>query len=101
MITNVAVQIAAACANCGKKENDDMKLKACAGCKLVKYCGRECQIEHRPRHKMACKERADELHERKLCLRSLQELTTAPYVFYLFRTHFLGMGNLTGVAVGR
>jgi TPR repeat protein len=29
-------------------------------------CGRECQIEHRPRHKMACKKQADELREEAL-----------------------------------
>jgi hypothetical protein len=30
-------EIAAACANSGNEEHNDMKLKACAACKLVKY----------------------------------------------------------------
>ena len=48
------------CANCGKGEDSSIKLKACAACKLVKYCNRECQIAHRPQHKKACKKRAAE-----------------------------------------
>ena len=40
------------CANCGKteEEGDDTTLKACVACKMVKYCNRECQIQHRPHH---------------------------------------------------
>jgi hypothetical protein len=26
------------CANCGKAAVDDVKLKKCGGCELVKYC---------------------------------------------------------------
>ena len=53
------------CANCGKDE-DDIKLKSCSACKLVKYCSRDCQIAHRPQHKKECKKRAKELHEERL-----------------------------------
>jgi hypothetical protein len=42
-----------------------MKLKACLACRLVN-CGIDCQIAHRPRHKKACKRRADELHDEAL-----------------------------------
>jgi TPR repeat protein len=56
----------ASCANCGKGEELEATLKACAACKLVKYCGRDCQIAHRPRHKKACKKRAAELHDEAL-----------------------------------
>jgi hypothetical protein len=35
------------CANCSKAEEIDAKLEACAACRLVKYCGRDCQIAHR------------------------------------------------------
>jgi hypothetical protein len=48
-----------------------MKLKSCIACRLVKYCGRECQIAHRPRHKKACRKRADELHEEALFMQPL------------------------------
>jgi hypothetical protein len=55
------------CANCGKEDGDSGdKLKACAACKLVKYCGRDCQIAHRPHHKTACRTRAAELHDEAL-----------------------------------
>ena len=54
------------CANCGKGEDNSIKLKACTACKLVKYCNRSCQIAHRPQHKKECKKRAAELHDEKL-----------------------------------
>ena len=52
------------CANCGKEDSDG--LKACTACKMVKYCNRDCQIAHRPRHKKACRKRAVELHDEAL-----------------------------------
>jgi len=60
------IDIVSVCANCGKGEEDSDKLKACTACKLVKYCSRECQIAHRPQHKMECRKRAAELHDEKL-----------------------------------
>jgi TPR repeat protein len=54
------------CANCGKEEEFEAKLKSCNACKLVKYCGRDCQIAHRPKHKKACKKRAAELYDEAL-----------------------------------
>jgi hypothetical protein len=51
------------CANCGKAEVDDIKLKICTACRLVKYCGVECQKNHRPQHKKACKKRAAKIHD--------------------------------------
>ncbi len=53
------------CANCGKAEVDDVKLKKCA-CNLVKYCGVDCQKNHRPQHKKACKKRMAEIHDDRL-----------------------------------
>eukprot|EP00984_Skeletonema_dohrnii_P020923 scaffold10323_cov163-Skeletonema_dohrnii-CCMP3373.AAC.1 len=37
------------CASCGTAEVDDIKLKKCTACYLVKYCSIKCQREHRPR----------------------------------------------------
>eukprot|EP00956_Cyclotella_meneghiniana_P016434 scaffold25946_cov24-Cyclotella_meneghiniana.AAC.2 len=51
------------CASCGKA---DANLKACKACKLVKYCGVECQVTHRPAHKKACREKAKDLFDQKL-----------------------------------
>src|SRR6056300_1315293 len=54
------------CACCGKAEVDDIKLKICTACKLVKYCSIECQKNHRPQHKKACKKRAAEIRDARL-----------------------------------
>ena len=55
-----------ACANCGKHESDAVKLKNCTACRLVKYCGVDCQKAHRKQHKKACKKRAAELKDEQL-----------------------------------
>ena len=54
------------CANCGKHGSDVVKLRNCKACRLVKYCGVDCQKAHRKQHKKACKERAAELKDEKL-----------------------------------
>ena len=54
------------CANCGKGEDINNKLKACMACKMFKYCNRECQIAHRPQHKKECRKRAADLHDEEL-----------------------------------
>jgi len=55
------------CANCGKHSSDDtVKLKNCTACRLVKYCGVDCQRAHRKQHKKACKQRAAELKDERL-----------------------------------
>ncbi|EJK76503.1 hypothetical protein THAOC_01729, partial [Thalassiosira oceanica] len=54
------------CANCGKQGSDTVKLKNCTACRLVKYCGVDCQRAHRKQHKKACKQRAAELQDEEL-----------------------------------
>ncbi len=54
------------CASCGKAAVDNVKLKMCTACKLVKYCNVECQKNHRPQHKKACKKRAAEIRDDRL-----------------------------------
>ena len=54
------------CANCGKDETVTNKLKRCVACKMVKYCNRDCQVAHHPKHKKACKKRAAELFDEQL-----------------------------------
>jgi len=51
------------CASCGATSDDDINLKLCNGCKLVRYCGVKCQREHRVKHKEECKKRAAELRD--------------------------------------
>ena len=51
------------CASCGIAGGGDVKLKDCSACKLVKYCGVECQRKHRKEHKKECKRRAAELRD--------------------------------------
>ena len=43
----------AVCSRCKAKSND---LKKCTRCKLVAYCGKQCQIEDWSEHKMICKQ---------------------------------------------
>ena len=54
------------CASCGAAEIDDVKLKDCDGCDLVRYCSVNCQELHRKQHKEACKRRAAALREELL-----------------------------------
>ena len=54
------------CASCGTTANDDIKLKKCTACHLVRYCSVKCQKDHRPHHKKECKKRAAELHDELL-----------------------------------
>jgi hypothetical protein len=54
------------CATCGIAEVDDVKLKDCDGCDLVKYCSDECQENHKSEHEEACKKRAAELRDELL-----------------------------------
>jgi len=51
------------CASCGIAEVDDIKLKNCDNCDLVRYCSDSCQEDHRPNHEAICKERAAELRD--------------------------------------
>jgi len=39
---------AGVCANCGKHGSDTVKLKNCNACRLVKYCGVDCQKPEGP-----------------------------------------------------
>ena len=61
-----------ACANCGKLGSDGVKLRNCAACRLVKYCGVDCQKAHRKLHKKACKQRAAELKDEQLYKQGLE-----------------------------
>ena len=54
------------CASCGKAGCDDIKLKKCTACHLVRYCSVKCHKEHRPKHKKVCKKRAAELKDELL-----------------------------------
>jgi len=57
------------CASCGKgsdAEGGAVKLKDCTACRLVKYCGVDCQRAHRKKHKKICKQRAAELKDEQM-----------------------------------
>ena len=56
------------CASCGTAAgaDDDVKLKKCTACHLVRYCSVKCQKDHWPKHKKACKKRAAELRDELL-----------------------------------
>eukprot|EP00985_Skeletonema_marinoi_P030328 scaffold31639_cov78-Skeletonema_marinoi.AAC.1 len=55
------------CAACGvTAEVDDIKLKNCTACDLVRYCSVKCQKDHRPQHEGECKKRAAEVRDELL-----------------------------------
>ena len=54
------------CASCGTAGGNEIKLKDCSACHLVKYCSVKCQRDHRPKHKKVCKKRAAELRDKLL-----------------------------------
>ena len=54
------------CANCGISAIDDIELKDCDACDLVKYCSDECQKDHKDNHGEECKKRKAELRDRDL-----------------------------------
>ena len=51
------------CASCGIAGGDDIKLKDCDDCYLVRYCSVKCQKDHWKQHKKECKRRAAELRD--------------------------------------
>eukprot|EP00985_Skeletonema_marinoi_P007539 scaffold3316_cov94-Skeletonema_marinoi.AAC.22 len=65
-LESAAAEMMLCCACCGISEGDDIKLKTCTACKSARYCSVECQKQHRPQHKRACKKRAAELRDELL-----------------------------------
>ena len=61
-----AVDTCSRCASCGIAEIDDIKLKECDDCDLVKYCGDACRENHKSEHEGECKQRAAELRDELL-----------------------------------
>ena len=51
------------CASCGVAAGDEVRLKNCTACYLVKYCSITCQREHRRLLKKECRTRAAELRD--------------------------------------
>ena len=60
------VDASSCCASCGIAAVDDIELKECDNCDLVKYCSEECQNNHKSDHEEACKKRAAELRDELL-----------------------------------
>ena len=58
--------VSCCCASCGKAEIDDIKLKPCDDCDLVRYCSDDCKGNHQSEHEEACKKRATELRDELL-----------------------------------
>eukprot|EP00985_Skeletonema_marinoi_P005847 scaffold2553_cov162-Skeletonema_marinoi.AAC.1 len=58
--------VKAGCASCGVAVIDDIKLKECSDCDLVRYCSDACQKEHTSHHQQECKKRAAELRDELL-----------------------------------
>src|SRR6056300_1593358 len=54
------------CACCGIAAVDDITLKFCNNCDLVKYCSDECQENHREHHEEECNKRKADLRDKLL-----------------------------------
>eukprot|EP00984_Skeletonema_dohrnii_P027221 scaffold16716_cov146-Skeletonema_dohrnii-CCMP3373.AAC.12 len=54
------------CASCGIAEVDEVNLKDCVDCDLVRYCSDECRRDHNSQHNEACKKRVAELRDELL-----------------------------------
>ena len=65
-VVDISSSCASCCAYCGIAETDDIKLKDCDGCDLVKYCSDDCKRDHKPKHEEDCKKRAAELRDELL-----------------------------------
>ena len=63
---NEAADTSSTCASCGITEIDDIKLKECDDCDLVKYCSDECKENHKTEHEEDCMKRAAELRDELL-----------------------------------
>ena len=63
---NEAADMMMCCASCGRAEVDDIKLKICDCCNLVKYCSDACQENHRDQHEEECKKQTAKLRGRDL-----------------------------------
>ena len=50
------------CASCGRAEVDEIKLKECDACDLVRYCSENCKEEHN-QNERECKKRTAELRD--------------------------------------
>ena len=66
VMTHDSEMMSLCCASCGKAEIDDIKLKDCDGCDLVRYCSDDCRENHKSEHEENCKKRAAELHDELL-----------------------------------
>jgi hypothetical protein len=45
--------------HCAKPGCSGAGLKKCAGCRVIFYCGKECQVTHWPAHKPECERSAE------------------------------------------
>ncbi len=63
---DATVDTSPSCAYCGIAEVDDIKLKECANCDLVRYCSDDCQRDHKSEHDEACNKRAAEFRDELL-----------------------------------
>ena len=54
------------CACCGRTEIDDIKLKDCKSCDLVRYCSDACEANNKSEHEEDCMKRTTELRDELL-----------------------------------
>ncbi|KAK7955115.1 hypothetical protein PG988_015809 [Apiospora saccharicola] len=82
------------CASC---DSVHPNLQRCTGCRLVRYCSRDHQAQHRPKHKSLCKKmgklRAKLEHEDHAVRNATQDFMTPANAFETHMGHFWGLLN--------
>ena len=80
---------------CGLCLEPNSKLSRCTGCQVVRYCSREHQVEHRPKHKSVCnkikKHRAKVSKEEHAVRNATPDFMTPANAFETHVGHFWGI----------
>ncbi|KAL6707006.1 hypothetical protein ACN47E_004956 [Coniothyrium glycines] len=98
-LTTYFSDLAARCqplqARCALCETSQGTLSRCAGCRLVKYCSRGHQVQHRDKHKSACKKTIklrDKLQKEEHAVRNATpDFMTPPNAFETHVGRFWGL----------
>ena len=81
----------------GPKPSQALRLRVCAGCREVRYCSRQCQLEHLKMHREVCKHMSV-LHEMRREVLNSTRPRIALLVYMACRFQFCSLCNDVRVA---
>lgn len=91
-VSNTLVEEEPKCNGCHKTElKTELKLHKCSGCKIAKYCSKECQRDNWAEHKIECKKRQGEI--KRFSMRRVEiskDLSFEEFVANTYRTRLYG-----------